>query len=66
MEAKLGSYKGKPTITLKRNGEDPDAFGFTFGVAKAELILQHLDEIKRFAASSQIEKAIDFATQKES
>jgi hypothetical protein len=60
MPAKIGSFKGKPTLTLKRAEADPDAFGFTFGIAKAELILQHLDEIKRFAASSQIEQPIDF------
>jgi len=40
----IGEYKGKPVITL-----NPDSrFPFTFGVAKAKLILEYLDEIRNF------------------
>jgi hypothetical protein len=42
----LGEFKGNATITLKRGADD--RFGFTFGVNKAKLILEHLEEIKRF------------------
>jgi len=45
-----GSYKGKPTISLKRNEEEK--YPFTFGVAKAKLILAHIDEIKIFVEDS--------------
>jgi len=39
-------YKGKPIIILKRNEEDK--YPFSFGVSKAKLILENLDEIKKF------------------
>jgi hypothetical protein len=39
-------YKGKPLIVLKR-GED-DKFPFSFGISKAKLILEHIEEIKKF------------------
>ena len=39
-------FKGKPIIVLKRNEEDK--FPFSFGVSKARLILENLDEIKKF------------------
>jgi len=37
-------YKGKPILTL--NPED--RYPFSFGVTKAKLIVQYLDEIKAF------------------
>jgi hypothetical protein len=39
-------FKGKPIIILKR-GED-DQYPFSFGLAKARLIVEHIDEIKKF------------------
>jgi len=39
-------YKGKPVIIIKRNEEDK--YPFSFGVNKAKLILEHLEEIKNF------------------
>lgn len=39
-------YKGKPILILKRNEEDK--YPFSFGVSKAKLILENLDEIKKF------------------
>jgi hypothetical protein len=44
----IGEYKGNAVITLKRN--EDDNYGFTFGLAKAKLILDHLDEIRAFYA----------------
>lgn len=41
-----GEYKGKPLIILKRNQEDK--YPFSFGVSKAKLILDNLEEIKKF------------------
>lgn len=39
-------YRGKPVIILKRSQED--RFPFSFGVSKARLILDNIDEIKKF------------------
>jgi CO dehydrogenase nickel-insertion accessory protein CooC1 len=39
-------YKGKPIIVIKR--DENDKFPFSFGVAKARLIMENLEEIKKF------------------
>jgi len=39
-------YKGKPLIVIKRSEEDK--FPFSFGVSKAKLILENIEEIKKF------------------
>ena len=44
----IGEFKGNKVITLKRNPED--RFPFSFGRAKAKLILENLDAVKKFAA----------------
>ncbi len=41
-----GEYKGKPLIIMKRNEEDK--YPFSFGLSKAKLILENIDEIKKF------------------
>ena len=45
--ASIGEYQGRPTLTLKRGSGLP----FTFGVAKARMIVEALAEVKRFAES---------------
>jgi hypothetical protein len=42
----IGEFKGNVVITLKRS--EDDQYGFTFGLSKAKLILEHLEDIKRF------------------
>jgi hypothetical protein len=42
----IGEFKGNAVITLKRS--EDDQYGFTFGLAKAKLILEHLDAIREF------------------
>ena len=42
-----GEYKGNAMIILKRNAEDK--FPFQFGAAKARLIVENFEEIKKFA-----------------
>jgi len=54
MVATIGSFKAKngtsyPTLTLKAREEDK--YGFTFGKQKARLVLENLDEIRKFAES---------------
>lgn len=39
-------FKGKPVLILKRNAEDK--YPFSFGLSKAQLILDNIEEIKKF------------------
>lgn len=39
-------FKGKPVLVIKRDADDK--YPFSFGMAKAKLILENLEEIKRF------------------
>lgn len=39
-------YKGNPMIVLKNDEEDK--FPFQFGVKKAKLVLENIEEIKKF------------------
>lgn len=39
-------FKGKPVLILKRNEEDK--YPFSFGISKARLIMENIDEIKKF------------------
>lgn len=39
-------YKGKPLIVIKRS--EDDKYPFSFGLSKARLILDNIDEIRKF------------------
>lgn len=41
-----GEYKGKPLIVIKRS--EDDKYPFSFGLSKAKLILENIEEIKKF------------------
>ena len=41
-----GEYKGKALIILKRN--EDDKYPFSFGISKAKLIVENIEEIKKF------------------
>ncbi len=43
-------FKGKPIIILKR--DESEKFPFSFGLSKAKLILENIDEIKKFVAEN--------------
>ena len=45
-----GDYNGKPILILKRSQEDK--FPFSFGIAKAKLILENIEEIKKFVVEN--------------
>ena len=47
MSVDYGEYKGNKMIIIKRN--DDDKFPFQFGRAKAKLIVEHYEDIKKFA-----------------
>lgn len=46
----MTEYKGKPVIILKRN--ENDKYPFSFGLTKAKLILENLEDIKKFVAEN--------------
>ena len=46
MPAEIEEYNGNPVICLKRDKDD--AYPFRFGLRKAQLIIDHIDEIKKF------------------
>lgn len=41
-----GEYKGKPVLIIRRTKED--RFPFSFGLGKARLIVENIEEIKKF------------------
>jgi len=43
-------YNGKPILVLRRS--EDDKFPFSFGIAKARLIIENLEEIKKFVAEN--------------
>ena len=45
-----GDYNGKPILILRRTPEDK--FPFSFGIAKAKMILENIEEIKKFVAEN--------------
>ena len=52
MSAEISTFqkndKTFPVIVLKRDVEGKKTFPFQFGVGKAKLILEHLEDIKNF------------------
>jgi len=44
--AEESEYKGNPMLVLK-NTED-DKFPFQFGLKKAKLVLEHIEDVKKF------------------
>jgi hypothetical protein len=46
MTAEIEEYNGNPVISLKRDKND--SYPFKFGLRKAQLILDNIDEIKKF------------------
>lgn len=53
MPVKTGEFKGHKTITLMRT--EDDKYPFTFGVAKARLILENLEAIREFVDEGETE-----------
>ena len=48
-------YKGKPVLILRRN--EDDKYPFSFGLNKAKLILENIEDIKKFVAENSGEEA---------
>ena len=47
-------FKGKPLLVLKRDEEDQ--YPFSFGMSKARLIVDNIEEIKKFVEENSGEK----------
>ncbi len=41
-------YRGNPLLVIKRN--EDDKYPFSFGVTKAKMILESIEDIKKFVA----------------
>jgi hypothetical protein len=48
MAATESEFKGNPMLVLSQGPDD--RFPFSFGLKKAKLILEHIEEIKSFVA----------------
>lgn len=48
--AEVGEFKGKKVIILKR--KEQDEFPFQFGVKKALLVLEHIEDIRKFVTEN--------------
>ncbi|MDP3730281.1 MAG: hypothetical protein Q8R14_02000 [Candidatus Omnitrophota bacterium] len=46
----LSEFKGKPILILRRS--EDDKFPFSFGLSKAKLILENIEDIKKFVAEN--------------
>ncbi|MBF0493448.1 MAG: hypothetical protein HQM15_11815 [Deltaproteobacteria bacterium] len=44
--AEESEYKGNPMIVLKNSEEDK--YPFQFGIKKAKLVLEHIEDVKKF------------------
>jgi len=51
---KRSEYKDKPTLQLMK--DENDRFPFSFGIAKARMILENLDAIRSFVAEQEVTK----------
>lgn len=47
-------FKGKPVLIMKR--DENDKYPFSFGLSKARLILDNIEEIRKFVAECSEEK----------
>lgn len=50
MIAERSEFKGNPMLVLKRS--EDEKFPFSFGLNKAKMILENIEEIKKFVADN--------------
>lgn len=51
MVVEITEFKGSPIISLKR--DEDDKYGLTFGVRKAKLVVEHIEDIKTFVEENE-------------
>ncbi len=49
-----GEFKGKPVLIIKR--DENDQYPFSFGLSKARLIIENIEEIKKFVAEGEVKQ----------
>jgi len=54
MTVEFDVYNGNPVIILKR--DENDAYPFRFGVRKAQIIIDHIEDIKKFVKENSKQK----------
>ncbi|MFA6583619.1 MAG: hypothetical protein WCS77_04910 [Elusimicrobiaceae bacterium] len=50
MIVEKSEYRGNPLLVIKRN--EDDKYPFSFGVTKAKMILEAIEDIKKFVAEN--------------
>lgn len=50
-----GEYKGSPVLTMKK--DELDKYPFSFGYAKAKMMLENVEAIKSFVQDCEAKKA---------
>ena len=55
MATKIGEFKGNKTITLFEEGSETEKYPFSFGLKKAKLIINNIEDIKKFVEENQKE-----------
>ena len=50
MVVERSEFKGRPILVIKRS--EDEKFPFSFGLAKAKMILDNFEEIKKFVAET--------------
>ena len=50
MECKISEYKGNPVLSLFSPQDPEGKWPFSFGLSKAKMILDNLEEIKKFVS----------------
>lgn len=56
MHVEEGMYEGKPVLTLKRKADDK--YGFTFGFGKAKMVLEAIEDVKKFVEKQENQKKV--------
>ncbi len=51
MVVERSEFKGRPLLVIKRS--EDDKFPFSFGLSKARMILENIEEIKKFVAENE-------------
>jgi hypothetical protein len=54
MISEIGEYKGNKVLTFKKDADDK--YPFSFGYAKAKIIVDNIETIKEFVATCEAEK----------
>lgn len=55
MITEVGEYQGRPVLSMKKDADDK--YPFSFGYAKAKMIVDNIEAIKEFVAKCESDKA---------